>query len=315
MQEEFALAKGLAAVCALLWLVLIALGILPPEGRPFLSSARLTPRVALVGAVGITAMFPAIAVLEGRPWILMGPTPPRLDGPWGSGFVSAMGTLSAGALFLVISVLLVALATGLGGRSRIAARWVAASVVLLLVGALWLPEPGPAAVWSRLDQVSPSVPGFGGWSRFSTPVAPWGALLALGGVGIGISRLRGATRRGDAAGREAACAAIACCGLVVAGLTVVEAHKWVEWKAWSEIRVCVAGMGEGSDPSDLSYYGGASGWRWAALPPVVPRPFPLAAIATLGAAGVLAALFGEFHLRGRRVVRKPFAPASERARP
>ena len=234
-------AKSLAAALALLWLACIAIGLPPPEKSRVFPNLRFRPRLAVLGALAFGMLFAGIAAWEhgGVPGL------EEMEGPgWEAHFEGPARTLSAGAAFLAIAVVLAGVAAWAGERSRVAARGAILFVVVLLAGAIWpvfsiprwcawlgapadLPQPLPLAAY-RPDY--DPARWLDAWSRALHPLAPWGMGIALAGIAAGVVMFRRATARADAPGREFACAVVACAGLLAMCGACLEFEKQAAWQ-------------------------------------------------------------------------------------
>ena len=330
-------AKSLAAALALAWIALVALWTPAPKEPGRWPWQRLRPRLAILGAAAFGILFLALAAWENGGV----PGPEVLEDPdWAARFEEPSRTLSMGATAVAIAVAMAAIGALLGERSRTAARGAILFLLVLVAGAIWpllsiprwcawiaapadLPAPSPLALYS--PDCDPAR-----WldasARALHPVAPWGMLLAAAGAAAGFLLFRSATARADAPGRESACAAIACCGVLLACFAALEFEKHAAWTARDRFHVIDTRVRE-LDPALIpkrSILGSLSAppraWKvllvtdssineiWLLDYPVDPdigRPVPPTMIWLSLAASLFAVLFGEFHLRGRRLLRDP----------
>lgn len=327
-----AFAKSIVSALAAAWIAVVAVGSPGPErpGRWFWQ--RLTPRLAILGAVAVAMLFAAVAAWEngGLPDLEDHDRDP--DGSWAR-LATPARTLAMGAAVLVIAAAIAGLGSWIGSRSRTAARGAVLFVVLLLAGAVWplFSIPAWCAHLAAADEVPVASPlafyrpdcdpsgWVAGWLTAIRPFSVAGMVLAVV-VGVSAVAVFGrATARRDLSGCEAACAALACCGVVLLGLGVLEIHKRATWVTYGILH----DGPYGSCSSDwipictrvkelefADWNGSTEAWvrRWYEVPCSCPAPargLPPGFIALAAGAGLFGVVFGEFHLRGRRLLRDP----------
>jgi len=342
LEPEFA--RSAAAAIAAAWIALVALGSPAPGPPGRWPWTRLTPRLSILGALAVATLFAALAAWQngGIPDIEAYGLDP--DGFWVR-LAPPARTLAMGAAILAIVAAMAGLSAWIGARSRVAARGAVLFAVLLLAGAVWplfsiprwcehafAPEEAPAA--SPLAFHSPDCDParwVEAWLVALHPLSAWGMAAAAAGGAASLVAFRRATARADAAGREAAVAALACCGVLLLGLGALDIDKRAAWAAHESHRErssywcdssfqlsvrCYFGAGDlDLDSIEFSYGGGEvepssryaplSLWNCVCPAPATGPPLPPWLAGLAAGAGLFAVLFGEFHLRGRRLLRDP----------